>query len=80
MKKAKDILFIHNELRCSIGSSESSSVTLVTDLHTGKSELVIRKEYTERYRVKDYDTVMELYEGLNRGGGRHIPKLKDLTK
>lgn len=75
----EDTLIIH-EICSSIGSSESSRVRLVADTKTGETELVISKTITERYPITDYKKVMQLYEGLIRGGGRRVYKLKDLTK
>jgi len=71
---------IVNQLCASYGTNESSEVKLITDLRTGKSELVISKTITEYYKPQDYDKVMQLHENLNRGGGRRMVKLIDLTK
>jgi len=72
--------YITHLLVSSIGSSESSKVELVADTKTGETELVIRKTIIERYPITDYENVMQLHESLNRGGGRKVWKLNDLTK
>lgn len=64
----------------STGSSESSKVELVADTKTGEAELVIKKTITERYPITEYQKVMQLHNDLNRGGGRIIWSLEDLTK
>jgi hypothetical protein len=79
-KKAREVMFLHNNIVSSTGSRESTRVYLSTSLKDGESELVIEKTYTERYPVTDYDKVMKLYEDLTDGGGRIVPTLKDLAK
>lgn len=71
---------IVNSLCSSHGTNESSEVKLITDLRDGKSQLAISKTITEYYKPQDYEKVMQLHENLNRGGGRRIVKLIDLTK
>lgn len=68
-----------NEICSSTGSGESSKVEMVANTGTGEVELVIRKTITERYPITDYEKVMQLYENLNRGGGRRLWNLSDLT-
>lgn len=64
----------------STGSDESSKVELVANTKSGETELVIRKTITERYPITEYEKVMSLYENLNRGGGRRVWSLEELTK
>jgi len=71
---------IINNIVSTHGSSESSEVYTITDIKTGETEIVISKTFTERYSIKEYPKVMELYEGLNRGGGRKGHTLKEFTK
>jgi signal recognition particle GTPase len=61
------------------GSSEGSEVYMIADVVSGQTELVITKSFTERYPITDYEKVMELYEKMNRGGGRKCWELKDFT-
>lgn len=75
----KSEIIVH-KICSSFGSSESSELKLIANTRTGETELVISKTITERYPITDYDKVMQLHEDLNRGGGRKIWKLKDLTK
>jgi hypothetical protein len=72
--------YIRKTLASSHGSGESSEVYLEVDTKTGESELVISKTITERYPVTKHDKVMKLHDDLNRGGGRRVYSLKDLTK
>lgn len=76
----QDETYIRQELASSFGSGEHSEVYSEIDLKTGESELVISKTIIERYPVTKYKEVMKLHEDLNRGGGRRVFKLKDLTK
>ena len=62
------------------GAGESSRVYLIVDISDGEAELVVEKTITERYPVQDYDKVMKLHENRNRGGGRRVWTLEDLTK
>ena len=71
---------IHKDLASSTGSGESSQVYMTVEIATGEAELVIEKTIRERYPVQDYDKVMQLHENLNRGGGRRVWSLEDLTK
>jgi len=72
--------FLLTDLRETRGTQESSRVYMETNIRTGATRLWISKTYIETYPVTEYAKVMELYEQLNRGGGRTIPRLKDLTK
>jgi hypothetical protein len=71
---------IVKSLRSSCGSGESSEVELIANTKTGETELVISATIRERYPITDYEKVMRLFENLNRGGGRKVWNLKDLTK
>lgn len=71
---------IRKRICSSIGGGEMSEVELVANTKTGETELVISKTITERYPITDYKKVIRLYENLNRGGGRRVYSLKDLTK
>ena len=73
-------MYLRKELTSSCGAGESSEVTLVVEISTGKAELVIEKTYREYYPVTDYEEVMQLHKDLNRGGGRRCYSLKELTK
>lgn len=53
---------------------------MVTHVKSGETELVIEKTIMERYPVTDLKKVIKLHDDLNRGGGRRLWKLKDLTK
>lgn len=75
----KHELIVHL-IASSTGSGESSKVELVADTKTGETELVIRKTITERYPITKYQKVMQLHNDLNRGGGRRVWSLEDLTK
>jgi len=75
----KHELIVHL-IASSTGCSESSKVELVADTKTGETELVIRKTITERYPITEYQKVMQLHNDLNRGGGRRVWSLEDLTK
>jgi hypothetical protein len=72
--------YIIKEIEKVVSAGESSQVELVVNISTGKSELVIEKTITERYPVTDYIKVLQLHKELNRGGGRRLWTLKDLTK
>lgn len=72
--------FIRKELATACGSGEESEVYLEVEISTGQSELVIKKSIIERYPVQDYEKVMDLHKRLNRGGGRRVWSLEDLTK
>jgi len=78
--KAMSKEYIIHKICSSIGGGESSEVELVANTQTGETQLVIRKEIIERYPITDYEKVMRLYENLNRGGGRRVWSLEDLTK
>lgn len=69
-----------HDLKSSVGSGQRSSVYQYTDIHSGKTELVIEKTIIERYPVTEYEKVMKIYDNLNRGGGRRLWSLNDLTK
>ena len=71
---------IIHEIASYIGASESSTVEMIACTKTGETELVIKKTITERYPITEYKSVMRLFENLNRGGGRRIWSLEDLTK
>ena len=79
MEKAEIKLFIHKDLKETIGSNESSKIRLSVDIQTGEAVLVIEKTITEYFPVTDYDKVMDLYERLNCGRGRKVFKLEDLA-
>lgn len=75
----KDTLIIH-QIAASIGSTESSELRLIADTATGEVELVISKTITERYPITDYEKVKTLHDNLNRGGGRKVWTLEELTR
>lgn len=70
-------LIVH-KIAESFSHIESSEVKMIADTETGETELVISKTIIERYPITDYEKVMNLYERINRGGGRKLIKLKDL--
>lgn len=76
---SKETHIIH-DIAETCGAGESSRVYLIVDIRDGESELVIEKTYSERYPVQDYQEVMRLYRNLNRGGGRTVPTLEQLTR
>lgn len=70
-------LIVH-QIATSFSPIERSKVEMIADTETGETQLVISKTIIERYPITDYDKVMNLYEKINRGGGRKLIKLKDL--
>lgn len=74
----KDLIF--TDIASCCGSEEKSRVYMVTHVKSGETELVIEKTIMERYPVTDLKKVIKLHDDLNRGGGRRLWKLKDLTK
>lgn len=76
----QDETFIRQELAASQSSGEHSEVYSEIDIKTGEVELVISKTIIERYPVTEFKKVMKLHENLNKGGGRRVYSLEDLTK
>ena len=75
-----DDLFIVHKIAGSTGSNESSKLELQANTVTGNTCLVISKTITEYYPITEIEKVKKLHEDLNRGGGRKLVSLKDLTK
>lgn len=75
--KEKDMIF--SDLVSSEGSDEGSKVYTVTDIKSGKTEIVIQKTITERYPIQDYEKVMDLYERLSCGSGRKCWTLNEIA-
>lgn len=76
---AKSELIIHH-IKSSAGTDESSTLKLIADTRTGETIIEVTKTIRETYKLTDYEKADQLYENLNRGGGRKVVKLKDLTK
>jgi hypothetical protein len=76
---AKSNLII-KEIKSSTGTDESSTLKLIADTQSGKTFIEVTKTIRECYPLTEYDKADQLYEDLNRGGGRKVVKLKDLTK
>ena len=72
-------LIVH-QISTSFGSDESSSLKLIADTETGETIIEVTKTIRECYPLKKFAEANQLYEDLNRGGGRRVWKLKDLTK
>lgn len=68
---------IYNELRRVSGSRETTTLTLVTDLKTGKSEIDIKKTISKTYKATDHKTAFEDFEAITGGGGRPALTIED---
>lgn len=71
---------LRQQLALCVSSGETSEVELEVDTADGGAKLVVRKTIIEYYSPTEYEKVMDLYERLNRGGGRKLWTLEDMTK
>ena len=77
---AKEQMGISHDLKHTHGSSEECRLYQYTSLIDGESEFVIEKTIRERFKITDYDKVIDLYDRLTCGGGRQVFELENLAK
>lgn len=71
---------IIKELGSTVGGGESSKIYAITNITSGKTEVVVEKTISQRFPVQEYEKAEKLYERLNGGNGRRVYTLDDLVE
>lgn len=74
----KKIDYIFKDICLTVGGDGSSKLYTVTNIHTGKTQVVVEKSISIRMPIQKYEEAMQIYERLN-GSGRVI-SIEDLLK
>lgn len=61
------------------GARETTTMNLVTDMRTGKSEIEIIKSFTGRFPTSDRKEIDNLFARITGGGGRKAYKIEDFS-
>ena len=71
--------YISNKLRESMGGDHHTKVTLVSNVATGKTEVILSHEISQRFPLTEIAKAEDLYERLTCGSGRRAYKPEDLA-
>lgn len=62
---------IKHEITACVGADENSSVMLFAYPESGETQIVVRKSYSQRFKLHEYSEAMKLFDEIN-GAGRVV--------